>query len=226
MTWEAKTPWLFVQKPKRAYLGTLERLEGTKDWWMEAKIDGWRCLVRFDGQREPTLWTRQGNKLQMPRNLWPQLQQLAKRVKPYTVFDSEIYNPQKRGNWVQHPEVLCKLELFDVLYENGLYAGLVPQINRRLLLEKLVEQSEDIRLARMLEVSKVNWADIWYLATKTPFITGTARPPSNWTNGFIHGCVFKQLAGKREDSNRGASKEVLAWMKITIPSQKVWMPNG
>lgn len=232
MIWvdQPKTPWLWVQKPVRCYLGTLERLEGTKDWWMEAKIDGWRCLIRFDSNREPSLWTRQGNLIieapgGIPNNLRTQLHGLSKQVKPYTVLDAEFYNPEKRGSWAKHPEVKCKLEIFDIIYDNGDYSGVHTQIIRRRVLENLVEQSEDIKLAKILPVTLVSYSAVHYLATKTDFVsTVKVRPESNWTGGFIHGVVLKQLEGKRGDSTGETSREVNAWMKITLPKQSVWNP--
>jgi ATP-dependent DNA ligase len=209
-------------KPIRAYIGTLRDLENNPDWWMEAKIDGWRGLFLIDENNKPSIWTRQKRQLVMPYNLVDQAEEIARTSKPLTLYDTEFYNIDKRGSWTDHPEVHCKLEMFDILYRDGKYLGENSQENRRALLETIIKDSQDICLAKKLDVSEENWANIWNLATNTEWNPGNkVRPASDWTKGHVHGVVLKQKSGKRHDSPKN-TKENIAWIKLTIPQFSIW----
>jgi ATP-dependent DNA ligase len=79
--------FLYPMKPVRANWNIFRTLDPSK-YTMEAKYDGFRCLVQADDSI--SLWTRDKVRMAVPDNLAEQLQSL--HLLPGTLLDGEIWN--------------------------------------------------------------------------------------------------------------------------------------
>jgi hypothetical protein len=95
-----------------------------REWVVQAKYDGWRCLIHVDGKGEFLLFSSSRNLLTEKTNIPPNVLNslAAKKLPPNSVWDAEYVGP--RGN------LSPAIYIFDCLAVNNKWIGGKPLIER------------------------------------------------------------------------------------------------
>jgi ATP-dependent DNA ligase len=128
------TMWRFIapDKPIRTSEKFLP-LVNNKDWFIEAKIDGWRCEIgNFNGNIHTI--GRTGNKLDVPTHLVEQ----AKEIVPDgCAIDCEWINPTRikaiNTTLGCNIPLITKMVGLDITWHQGVYIGRKPILDRTAL---------------------------------------------------------------------------------------------
>lgn len=183
------------------------------DYIIEPKFDGWRAIVTVNGKVK--LWTREKRPITIPEKLRESLEAL--NLKQGTVLDGEIWNPSKRGGWLDPEGDGCQLTLWDCIQNGNNALGKVVLEDRRSILEEVVKSdSELISLVEMEEASLKN-----LLAIK---VRAEEARKNGARSGFIHGAVLKRKGSIRRDHPK-KSAEDSSWMKVVFQGMKGWEPR-
>ena len=108
-----------------------ERLEHDGDTVAEPKYNGTRLILQFNGTIE--FWNRHGTKLKYDPSpeVVQALEKIRQNLKGFTVFDGELVHSKTKT--VKH-----KVVLWDIFMLNGTPVGSQPFVERRKILERLV----------------------------------------------------------------------------------------
>lgn len=170
---------------------------------LERKYDGQRAIVIMNGT--PQIWTRQGNRIETPKNLVPQLQQL--NLPSGTRLDGEIWTPSNRGSWRHHPDVHCQLTMWDVMRYGKRDIGHLPlEQRRKILQDMLFSPREDISVVQQENPTP----KALYAAMRAAEEHSRATRAKS---GFIHGVVLKRNQSPRRDHPK-RSVDHPDWLKI------------
>jgi len=194
--------WTYPMKPIRIDVEMF--LSRTWDGYsFERKYDGHRAIVIMNGS--PQIWTRQGNRIETPDNLVPQLREL--NLPSGTRLDGEIWTPSKRGSWRHSSSVKCKLTMWDVMRHGREDLSQLPLEKRRQLLQSILSlPQEDISVVQPEPPTPETLREVMRTA-KDHWDATEAR------SGFIHGVVLKRDQSPRRDHPK-RSIEHPDWLKI------------
>lgn len=183
------------------------------DYTIEPKFDGWRAIVTVTGKVR--LWTRERRPIAIPEKLQEALEAL--KMKSGTVLDGEIWNPSKRGGWLDPEGEGCRLTLWDCIQSGSETLGKVMLEDRRSILEEVVKS--DSELISLVEMKEASLENLLTIKTKAE----EARE-NGARSGFIHGAVLKRKGSIRRDHPKKSAEDA-SWMKVVFQGMKGWEPR-
>jgi bifunctional non-homologous end joining protein LigD len=141
---KAKTN-LKIQDTKPMLASTAEQAFDDDEWLFENKWDGYRCIASIVGD-EVQLWSRNG--LSFNRKFPAIVEALRKHIDHDVVLDGEVVawvKGKSSFQALQHAEETkpeLRYYLFDMLFLDGMSITKFPLVDRKLLLEKLLNKNQ------------------------------------------------------------------------------------
>lgn len=204
--------WPFPMKPVRITEANLDSLK-LESYTIEPKLDGHRSIVIYGHKIE--VWSRQKNKIQVPKHITEQLQELLANFN--TILDGEIWMVDKRGGYKNEEE--CHLSFWDIIRYNGKDVSKFPIEERRSILNEITKVNlPNIKPVKVFEATKENYFSLVERAKKI-------REERAIQHGFIHGVVLKKNGSPRRD-HCSRSIEHPDWLKILWPKMEGWEPKN
>jgi bifunctional non-homologous end joining protein LigD len=178
------------------------------EWIFEIKLDGYRAIAVFDSAGKPRLWSRNGLPLEQK---FPAIAKAVSKLKLPTVLDGQIVAVDENGiprfqllqRFQKQPTAPTLYYLFDVLWHNGADLTGKPILERRSVLERVIQPAPGIqKLGQYVEAE----GKALFALTKQKGMEG--------------------IIAKRKDSIYRPGKRTSDWLKIKARLQQEFVVGG
>jgi bifunctional non-homologous end joining protein LigD len=178
------------------------------DWIFEVKLDGYRGITVFDPSGRPHLWSRNGLPLEQK---FPAVAKALSKLKlRSTILDGEIVAVDENGiprfqllqRFQKQPTAPTLYYVFDVLWSDGEDITAKPTMDRRPVLELIIEPTAGIQVGTYVEGEGRTLFDL----TKEKGMEG--------------------IIAKRKDSIYRPGKRTSDWLKIKARLQQEFVVAG
>lgn len=199
--------WMYPFKPVLISENIMRKLD-LSNYFIEEKFDGHRAIISVENKVK--VYTRLRANLEVPKKLIETIEKMD--LPKGSIFDGEIWSPDKRGGWKNLKE--CKITLWDIMHDGKRSTGKIPIESRIELLKNLIVQSDSVNIVKTEQASIARYEEI----------KEKSKSIKNWRSGFIHGVVLKRRSSMRHD-HPSANKENPDWLKILFKGMKGWEPK-
>jgi bifunctional non-homologous end joining protein LigD len=178
------------------------------DWIFEIKLDGYRAITVFDAAGKPRLWSRNGLALEAK---FPGIANALSKLKlRSTILDGEVVAVDENGiprfqllqRFQKQPTAPTIYYVFDVLWHNGDDITGKSILERRTVLERIIEPVAGIQLGQYIETE----GKALFALTKEKGMEG--------------------IIAKRKDSIYRPGKRTSDWLKIKARLQQEFVVGG